>query len=192
MLLYFITHLLCSYFLLTCYWQKWYTLASISHFSSMFISNCCQRLKIWSLFYSFVEIRLIIMSVFSEKQALTIPEELFDAAAHQGVTTVNFSKNQLTSIPSRYTHKYRHSHTPLVALCTLSLLWRALTPFLMCVQTAGIPIICVRYQSRFQQTDLLFSDLQLTAADTHWPQVLTHTRLFCLCLQNDLQRISFT
>lgn len=49
------------------------------------------------------------MSVFSEKQTHTIPDELFDAAAHQGVTTVNFSKNQLTSIPSRYTHTYSHS-----------------------------------------------------------------------------------
>ncbi|XP_039983853.1 leucine-rich repeat-containing protein 40 [Xiphias gladius] len=39
--------------------------------------------------------------VYSEKQAGIIPDELFDAAAGQGVTTVNFSKNQLTSIPPR-------------------------------------------------------------------------------------------
>ncbi|KAM8873766.1 leucine-rich repeat-containing protein 40 isoform 2-T2 [Spinachia spinachia] len=39
--------------------------------------------------------------VYSEKQAVDIPDELFDAAADQGVTTVNFSKNQLTSIPPR-------------------------------------------------------------------------------------------
>ncbi|XP_022623676.1 leucine-rich repeat-containing protein 40 [Seriola dumerili] len=39
--------------------------------------------------------------VYSEKQAGVIPDELFDAAADQGVTTVNFSKNQLTSIPPR-------------------------------------------------------------------------------------------
>lgn len=38
----------------------------------------------------------------SEKQADRVPEELFDAAAGQCVTTANFSKNQLTSIPSRY------------------------------------------------------------------------------------------
>uniref|UniRef100_A0A8P4G0H2 Leucine-rich repeat-containing protein 40 n=1 Tax=Dicentrarchus labrax TaxID=13489 RepID=A0A8P4G0H2_DICLA len=39
--------------------------------------------------------------VFSEKQALNIPDELFDAAADQPITTVNFSKNQLTTIPPR-------------------------------------------------------------------------------------------
>uniref|UniRef100_A0A3B4XLH2 Leucine-rich repeat-containing protein 40 n=1 Tax=Seriola lalandi dorsalis TaxID=1841481 RepID=A0A3B4XLH2_SERLL len=39
--------------------------------------------------------------VYSEKQAGVIPDEVFDAAADQGVTTVNFSKNQLTSIPPR-------------------------------------------------------------------------------------------
>ncbi|XP_068449371.1 leucine-rich repeat-containing protein 40 [Clinocottus analis] len=39
--------------------------------------------------------------VYSEKQAGCIPDELFDAAADQSVTTVNFSKNQLTAIPSR-------------------------------------------------------------------------------------------
>uniref|UniRef100_G3NBF2 Leucine rich repeat containing 40 n=1 Tax=Gasterosteus aculeatus aculeatus TaxID=481459 RepID=G3NBF2_GASAC len=38
---------------------------------------------------------------YSEKQAVDIPDELFDAATDQGVTTVNFSKNQLTSIPPR-------------------------------------------------------------------------------------------
>nr|XP_046246759.1 leucine-rich repeat-containing protein 40 isoform X2 [Scatophagus argus] len=39
--------------------------------------------------------------VYSEKQSSSVPDELFDAAANQSVTTVNFSKNQLTSIPSR-------------------------------------------------------------------------------------------
>ncbi|XP_068565455.1 leucine-rich repeat-containing protein 40 isoform X2 [Cebidichthys violaceus] len=39
--------------------------------------------------------------IYSEKQAANIPDELFDAAADQSVTTVNFSKNQLTSIPPR-------------------------------------------------------------------------------------------
>ncbi|XP_054452498.1 leucine-rich repeat-containing protein 40 [Anoplopoma fimbria] len=39
--------------------------------------------------------------VYSEKQAGNIPDELFDAAADQSITTVNFSKNQLTSIPPR-------------------------------------------------------------------------------------------
>lgn len=50
--------------------------------------------------------------MFSEKQAGSVPDELFDAAADQGVTTVNFSKNQLTSIPPRYTHA-RVTHNPL-------------------------------------------------------------------------------
>uniref|UniRef100_A0A7N6B5G1 Leucine-rich repeat-containing protein 40 n=1 Tax=Anabas testudineus TaxID=64144 RepID=A0A7N6B5G1_ANATE len=36
-----------------------------------------------------------------EKQADQIPNELFDAAAGEDVTTANFSKNQMTSIPSR-------------------------------------------------------------------------------------------
>ncbi|KAM8888929.1 leucine-rich repeat-containing protein 40 isoform 2-T2 [Synchiropus picturatus] len=38
---------------------------------------------------------------YSQKQAVSVPDELFDAAAESNVTTVNFSKNQLTSIPSR-------------------------------------------------------------------------------------------
>ncbi|XP_029285687.1 leucine-rich repeat-containing protein 40 [Cottoperca gobio] len=38
---------------------------------------------------------------YSEKHATDVPDELFDAAADQSVTTVNFSKNQLTSIPPR-------------------------------------------------------------------------------------------
>ncbi|XP_068176503.1 leucine-rich repeat-containing protein 40 [Antennarius striatus] len=38
---------------------------------------------------------------FSERQATDIPDELFDASTNQGVTTVDFSKNELTSIPSR-------------------------------------------------------------------------------------------
>ncbi|GLD67686.1 leucine-rich repeat-containing protein 40-like protein, partial [Lates japonicus] len=44
-------------------------------------------------------IKTLKLLVYSEKQADIIPDELFDAAADQGVTTVNFSKNQLTSIP---------------------------------------------------------------------------------------------
>ncbi|KAK1896532.1 Leucine-rich repeat-containing protein 40 [Dissostichus eleginoides] len=38
---------------------------------------------------------------YSDKQAADVPEELFDAAADTTVTSVNFSKNQLTSIPPR-------------------------------------------------------------------------------------------
>ncbi|KAM9849382.1 leucine-rich repeat-containing protein 40 [Aulostomus maculatus] len=38
---------------------------------------------------------------YSEKQVDNVPDELFDAAADQAVTTVNFSRNQLTSIPAR-------------------------------------------------------------------------------------------
>ncbi|KAM7012999.1 leucine-rich repeat-containing protein 40 [Tautogolabrus adspersus] len=46
-------------------------------------------------------IKSLKLLVYSEKQASDIPGEIFDAAADQGVTTVNFSKNQLTSVPSR-------------------------------------------------------------------------------------------
>uniref|UniRef100_A0A8P4KR93 Leucine-rich repeat-containing protein 40 n=1 Tax=Dicentrarchus labrax TaxID=13489 RepID=A0A8P4KR93_DICLA len=44
-------------------------------------------------------IKTLKLLVYSEKQALNIPDELFDAAADQPITTVNFSKNQLTTIP---------------------------------------------------------------------------------------------
>ncbi|XP_070816381.1 leucine-rich repeat-containing protein 40 [Chaetodon trifascialis] len=47
------------------------------------------------------DIKTLKLLVYSEKQASSIPDELFDAAADQGVITVNFSKNQLTSIPFR-------------------------------------------------------------------------------------------
>ncbi|XP_030289354.1 leucine-rich repeat-containing protein 40 [Sparus aurata] len=47
------------------------------------------------------DIRALKLLVYSEKQASNIPDELFDAAADQGVATANFSKNQLTSVPSR-------------------------------------------------------------------------------------------
>ncbi|XP_035508831.1 leucine-rich repeat-containing protein 40 [Morone saxatilis] len=46
-------------------------------------------------------IKTLKFLVYSEKQALNIPDELFDAAADQLITTVNFSKNQLTAIPPR-------------------------------------------------------------------------------------------
>ncbi|XP_061593396.1 leucine-rich repeat-containing protein 40 [Cololabis saira] len=38
---------------------------------------------------------------YSEQQAESVPEEVFDAAADHGVATVNFSRNQLTSLPPR-------------------------------------------------------------------------------------------
>ncbi|NXP15060.1 LRC40 protein, partial [Thinocorus orbignyianus] len=38
---------------------------------------------------------------YSEKQATVVPEEMFDAVRSHPVTTVNFSKNQLTEIPPR-------------------------------------------------------------------------------------------
>uniref|UniRef100_A0A3P8U6Q7 Leucine-rich repeat-containing protein 40 n=1 Tax=Amphiprion percula TaxID=161767 RepID=A0A3P8U6Q7_AMPPE len=46
-------------------------------------------------------IKSLKVLAYSDKQAGSIPDELFDAAADQGVTTANFSKNQLTSIPPR-------------------------------------------------------------------------------------------
>lgn len=41
-------------------------------------------------------------SLFSEKQAAVIPDEMFNAVRSNPVTTVNFSKNQLNEIPPRY------------------------------------------------------------------------------------------
>uniref|UniRef100_A0A1A7XBW1 Leucine-rich repeat-containing protein 40 n=2 Tax=Iconisemion striatum TaxID=60296 RepID=A0A1A7XBW1_9TELE len=38
---------------------------------------------------------------YSDKQADSIPDELFDTASVQGITTVNFSKNQLKATPPR-------------------------------------------------------------------------------------------
>ncbi|XP_066857810.1 leucine-rich repeat-containing protein 40 isoform X1 [Anser cygnoides] len=38
---------------------------------------------------------------YSEKQAAVIPDEMFSAVRSNPVTTVNFSKNQLTAIPAR-------------------------------------------------------------------------------------------
>uniref|UniRef100_A0A8D3BRG7 Leucine-rich repeat protein SHOC-2 n=1 Tax=Scophthalmus maximus TaxID=52904 RepID=A0A8D3BRG7_SCOMX len=46
-------------------------------------------------------IKSLKLLVYSEKQAGDVPDELFDAAADQGVATVNLSRNQLTSIPPR-------------------------------------------------------------------------------------------
>uniref|UniRef100_A0A3Q1G9X6 Leucine rich repeat containing 40 n=1 Tax=Acanthochromis polyacanthus TaxID=80966 RepID=A0A3Q1G9X6_9TELE len=46
-------------------------------------------------------IKSLKVLAYSDKQAGSIPDELFDAAADQGVSTANFSKNQLTSIPPR-------------------------------------------------------------------------------------------
>uniref|UniRef100_A0A7M4F1Y9 Leucine-rich repeat-containing protein 40 n=1 Tax=Crocodylus porosus TaxID=8502 RepID=A0A7M4F1Y9_CROPO len=39
---------------------------------------------------------------YSEKQAILIPDEVFNAVGSNPVTTVNFSKNQLSEIPARY------------------------------------------------------------------------------------------
>lgn len=46
-------------------------------------------------------IKTLKLLEYSEKQVGCIPDELFDAAASHSVTSVNFSKNQLTSIPPR-------------------------------------------------------------------------------------------
>uniref|UniRef100_A0A8P4G073 Leucine-rich repeat protein SHOC-2 n=1 Tax=Dicentrarchus labrax TaxID=13489 RepID=A0A8P4G073_DICLA len=71
----------------------------------VYISKCCSRFeKLVVVNYTLVTQRVrvtLYVFVFSEKQALNIPDELFDAAADQPITTVNFSKNQLTTIPPR-------------------------------------------------------------------------------------------
>lgn len=38
---------------------------------------------------------------YSEKQAAIIPDEIFNAVGNNAITTVNFSKNQLTEVPPR-------------------------------------------------------------------------------------------
>ncbi|KAM9385341.1 leucine-rich repeat-containing protein 40 [Pholidichthys leucotaenia] len=47
------------------------------------------------------DIRTLKVLAYSDKQADSVPDEMFDAALDQAVATVNFSKNQLTSIPHR-------------------------------------------------------------------------------------------
>uniref|UniRef100_A0A669D7J2 Leucine rich repeat containing 40 n=1 Tax=Oreochromis niloticus TaxID=8128 RepID=A0A669D7J2_ORENI len=55
----------------------------------------------WLLQYIYAKYSNVNVFVTSDKQAGSIPEELFDAAADQSIATVNFSKNQLTSVPPR-------------------------------------------------------------------------------------------
>ncbi|XP_008333181.1 leucine-rich repeat-containing protein 40 [Cynoglossus semilaevis] len=46
-------------------------------------------------------IKTLKLLEYTGKQADVVPDEVFDAAAGQSVVTVNFSKNQLTSVPPR-------------------------------------------------------------------------------------------
>lgn len=39
--------------------------------------------------------------ILSEKQEASIPDEVFDAVNDSPVANVNFSKNQLTTVPAR-------------------------------------------------------------------------------------------
>uniref|UniRef100_A0A3B4F5U1 Leucine-rich repeat protein SHOC-2 n=1 Tax=Pundamilia nyererei TaxID=303518 RepID=A0A3B4F5U1_9CICH len=55
----------------------------------------------WLLQYIYAKYSNVNVFVTSDKQAGSIPEELFDGAAGQSIATVNFSKNQLTSVPPR-------------------------------------------------------------------------------------------
>uniref|UniRef100_A0A673CQN4 Leucine rich repeat containing 40 n=1 Tax=Sphaeramia orbicularis TaxID=375764 RepID=A0A673CQN4_9TELE len=47
------------------------------------------------------ETQTTLVFVFSEKQADQVPDEVFDAAADQAISNVNFSKNRLSNIPPR-------------------------------------------------------------------------------------------
>ncbi|XP_023194680.1 leucine-rich repeat-containing protein 40 isoform X3 [Xiphophorus maculatus] len=38
---------------------------------------------------------------YSNKQAASVPDQVFDAADHQAITSINFSRNQLTAFPLR-------------------------------------------------------------------------------------------
>lgn len=141
-----------------------------SHFSSVFMSKCCIRLKRPIT----VSVKLFwvgaTLSVFSEKQASTIPDELFDAAAHQGVTTVNFSKNQLTSIPSRYTH----THTATLGACGftyfIAVWWFEHHKLLVCC-------LCrlVEFQSSVSDINLGFN--RLTCCSPHVSNLLQLTHI---------------
>uniref|UniRef100_A0A3Q4GJ43 Leucine rich repeat containing 40 n=1 Tax=Neolamprologus brichardi TaxID=32507 RepID=A0A3Q4GJ43_NEOBR len=55
----------------------------------------------WLLQYIYAKYSNVNVFVTSDKQEGSIPEELFDGAADQSIATVNFSKNQLTSVPPR-------------------------------------------------------------------------------------------
>lgn len=46
-------------------------------------------------------IKTLKLLEFSEKQADQVPDEVFDAAADQAISNVNFSKNRLSNIPPR-------------------------------------------------------------------------------------------
>uniref|UniRef100_A0A673CUJ4 Leucine-rich repeat protein SHOC-2 n=1 Tax=Sphaeramia orbicularis TaxID=375764 RepID=A0A673CUJ4_9TELE len=46
-------------------------------------------------------IKTLKLLQFSEKQADQVPDEVFDAAADQAISNVNFSKNRLSNIPPR-------------------------------------------------------------------------------------------
>ncbi|XP_043984906.1 leucine-rich repeat-containing protein 40 isoform X1 [Gambusia affinis] len=46
-------------------------------------------------------IKTLKMLEYGNKQAASVPDEVFDAAVHQAVTSVNFSRNQLTVFPPR-------------------------------------------------------------------------------------------
>ncbi|XP_014876285.1 leucine-rich repeat-containing protein 40 isoform X3 [Poecilia latipinna] len=46
-------------------------------------------------------IKTLKMLEYIDKQAASVPDEVFDAAAHQAITSVNFSRNQLTAFPPR-------------------------------------------------------------------------------------------
>lgn len=70
----------------------------------------------WLLQYIYAKYSNVNVFVTSDKQAGSIPEELFDGAADQSIATVNFSKNQLTSVPPRYTHTLL-SFTHRASLC---------------------------------------------------------------------------
>lgn len=61
--------------------------------------------------------------LFSEKQAAVIPDEMFNAVRSSPVTTINFSKNQLSEVPQGTVVKVILSVWLSSLLLFLSILW---------------------------------------------------------------------
>lgn len=57
-------------------------------------------------------------SLCSEKQAAVIPDDVFNVVGSNPVTSVNFSKNQLTAIPPRYFCRDHSLHAAFFLFCS--------------------------------------------------------------------------
>lgn len=109
--------------------------------------------------------------MFSEKQTSAIPDEVFDAAVGQGVTAVDFSKNLLTSVPSRYTVVVSANTAP-------CLLLRLFFHFVCRLLEFGSSLSDVNLGfNRLSGCDPICSLLQLTHVDLRYSHTCIHTLL---------------